>query len=279
MEGLQKALAFKPDLILSDLMMPRMSGDQMISALRQYPEMSDTPIVLLTAREDDELRIKMLQAGVQEYLTKPFSTKEVLARVDSLLATRQRSIDELKRSEKRFRLLFEIMQEGFFVAEAVVDGQGEPIDWRFLDVNPAHTKIIGLKKEDVIGHTILELFPGLEAYWLNAYKHTAFTGEPVHLEGLFSVNGRFYEISLYAPRRGQFACIFTDITDRKLAEEQIRQLNAELEARVEQRTTELKAANQELDAFAYAVSHDLRAPLRAMSYWLLAASTWASVAL
>ena len=81
MEGLQKALAFKPDLILSDLMMPRMSGDQMISALRQYPEMSDTPIVLLTAREDDELRIKMLQAGVQEYLTKPFSTKEVLGKV------------------------------------------------------------------------------------------------------------------------------------------------------------------------------------------------------
>lgn len=62
-EGLQKALALKPDLILSDLMMPRMSGDQMITALRQYPEMSDTPIVLLTAREDDELRIKMLQAG------------------------------------------------------------------------------------------------------------------------------------------------------------------------------------------------------------------------
>jgi len=79
------------------------------------------------------------------------------------------------------------------------------------------------------------------------------------------VNGRYYENSLYSPRRGQFACIFTDITDRKLAEEQIRQLNAELEVRVEQRTTELKAANQELDAFAYAVSHDLRAPLRAMS--------------
>nr|WP_321269568.1 ATP-binding protein [uncultured Tolumonas sp.] len=264
-DGLKKALAFQPDLILSDLMMPRMSGDQMITELRKHPEMVDTPIVLLTAREDDELRIKMLQAGVQEYLTKPFSTKEVLARVDSLLVTRRRSIDELKRSEKRFRLLFETMQEGFFVAEAVVDGQGEPIDWRFLDVNPAHSKIIGLKKEDVVGHTILELFPGLEPYWLNAYKHTAFTGEPVHLEGLVNVNGRYYENSLYSPRRGQFACIFTDITERKLAEEQIRQLNAELEVRVEQRTTELKAANQELDAFAYAVSHDLRAPLRGMS--------------
>lgn len=264
-EGLQKALAFKPDLILSDLMMPKMSGDQMIATLRQYPEMADTPIVLLTAREDDKLRIKMLQAGVQEYLTKPFSTKEVLARVDSLLATRQRSIDELKRSEKRFRLLFETMQEGFFVAEAVTDSKGEPVDWRFLDVNPAHTKIIGLKKENVVGHTILELFPGLELYWLDAYKHTAFTGEPVHLEGLVNVNGRYYENSLYSPRRGQFACIFTDITERKLAEEQIRQLNTELEVRVEQRTTELKAANQELDAFAYAVSHDLRSPLRAMS--------------
>lgn len=264
-EGLHKASEFAPDLILSDLMMPGMSGDQMVLALRRRADMADIPIILLTAREDETLRINLLQAGVQEYLTKPCSAKEVLARVEGLLATRQRNIDELKRSEKRFRQLFETMQEGFFVAEAVVDAAGEPVDWRFLDVNPAHSRIIGLKRDAVIGHTILELFPGLESFWLDAYKRTAGTGQPQHLEGLVAVNGRYYENSLYSPRQGQFACIFTDITERKLAEEQIRQLNTELEIRVEQRTTELKAANQELDAFAYAVSHDLRAPLRAMS--------------
>lgn len=80
-EGLEKALAVPPDLILSDVMMPIMSGEQMVEELRRHRFLDDVPIIMLTAKADDELRIKLLRHGVQDYLHKPFMTDEVLARV------------------------------------------------------------------------------------------------------------------------------------------------------------------------------------------------------
>jgi signal transduction histidine kinase len=88
-EGLEKALKLNPDLILSDVMMPRMSGDQMVEELRRHPHMKQIPIVLLTAKADDSLRVKMLSGGVQDYLVKPFSAQELKARVSNLIAMEQ----------------------------------------------------------------------------------------------------------------------------------------------------------------------------------------------
>lgn len=84
-EGLSMALEMKPDLILTDVMMPKMSGYEMISELRKHPEMSVTPIILLTAKADDESRVHSLQAGAQDYIVKPFSTEEVLVRAKNLI--------------------------------------------------------------------------------------------------------------------------------------------------------------------------------------------------
>lgn len=98
-EGLEIAMARRPDLILSDLMMPVMSGDQMVVELRRHPALVDTPIVLLTAKDDDNLKVQLLEQGVQDYLNKPFSVDELLARVASLLASRRRTLTELARSE------------------------------------------------------------------------------------------------------------------------------------------------------------------------------------
>jgi light-regulated signal transduction histidine kinase (bacteriophytochrome) len=75
---------------------------------------------------------------------------------------------------------------------------------------------------------------------------------------------KYFHISVSSPEPGHFVTVFEDITDRKRAEEEIRRLNAELEDRVVERTAQLEASNKELEAFAYSVSHDLRAPLRAI---------------
>jgi PAS domain S-box-containing protein len=89
-EGLEKALEERPDLILCDIMMPRMSGDRLVTEIRRHQELEDVPIVLLTAKADEELRIKLLQEGAQDYLHKPFDTRALLAKVDRLIADSRR---------------------------------------------------------------------------------------------------------------------------------------------------------------------------------------------
>ncbi len=88
-EGVEKALDLRPDLILTDVMMPEMSGDELVREARSHPELHSVPIVLLTARAEDELRVRMLREGAQDYLTKPFSAEELRARVGNLIAMKK----------------------------------------------------------------------------------------------------------------------------------------------------------------------------------------------
>jgi signal transduction histidine kinase len=88
-EGLEQAIALHPDLILSDVMMPQMSGDQFVHQLRTYPELDTTPVILVTAKADDELRVQLLREGAQDYLMKPFSVEELRARVGNLIAIKR----------------------------------------------------------------------------------------------------------------------------------------------------------------------------------------------
>lgn len=95
-EGLQEIAKIMPDLVLSDIMMPGMSGDQMLVEMRKSPQFDSIPIVFLTAKADDELRIKLLQEGAQDYVTKPFSAEEILARVKHLVIMK-RAVETLQR--------------------------------------------------------------------------------------------------------------------------------------------------------------------------------------
>ena len=132
--GLEKALALKPNLILTDVMMPIMSGDQMVAAIRKHSELKDVPIVMLTAKADEKLRVEMLQAGVEDYINKPFTVEELLARISNLLMARQRGADALLESEERYRDLFQKATLGIF--------QSTP-EGKVVLVNPAFTKMFG----------------------------------------------------------------------------------------------------------------------------------------
>ena len=83
-EGLRKAEALRPDVIVTDIMMPRMSGDVLVREVRAQAALEDTPILLLSARADDALRVRLLSSGAQDYVVKPFLAAELVARVRNL---------------------------------------------------------------------------------------------------------------------------------------------------------------------------------------------------
>lgn len=87
-EGIAKALALRPDLILTDVMMPGLSGDRLVLEGRRHRELDETPIVVLTAKADDDSRVRLLRSGANDYLTKPFSIEELRVRVGNLIGAK-----------------------------------------------------------------------------------------------------------------------------------------------------------------------------------------------
>jgi len=102
-QGLSLALSGKPDLILTDFNMPKMTGQELLRRLRQEPSLEDVPVIVLTGHEDDQLRVDLLRNGAQDFLVKPFSVEELRVRIANLLRVKQaRELlqDELQSRER-----------------------------------------------------------------------------------------------------------------------------------------------------------------------------------
>jgi PAS domain S-box-containing protein len=149
-EGLERALALRPDLILSDVMMPNMSGDEMALALRRQPELAETPIVMLTAKADERLRVRLLRQGIQEYLDKPFREQEVLARIARLIEDRRRALGKLHAAHALLSAVTEGIDDGVFVKD---------LSGRYLMVNAGWAERFERGIGDVVGRTDAELLP------------------------------------------------------------------------------------------------------------------------
>jgi len=134
----------------------------------------------------------------------------------------------IRESEERYRRLFEHMTEGIFLAEVICNDAGTPVDFRYLAANPALEPLTGLKAAEIVGRTAREVLPGVEDYWIDTYGRAALTGRPERIENFAAPLGRYYSTLAYATRPGQFACLFSDVTDRRLAEEAGRMREAAL---------------------------------------------------
>ena len=126
--------------------------------------------------------------------------------------------DTAEKNEKLFRALFENMGNSASLYEVVTNSHGEPVDYRYLAVNPHYERNLGFEETYLIGKTLLEIYPGTEKLWLDAFKEVVQTGLPARIESYSGEVDRYFELIVYVPQKNQIALIGADITDRKKSE-------------------------------------------------------------
>ncbi len=135
--------------------------------------------------------------------------------------TRQKRAEEaLRTSEARYRGLFESMTDACVVVEPVLDAGGMPVDYRFLDANPANERYSGIPRDRTIGRTAEELVPGYDPFWTTLVGTVASAGEPRSGEYRSETTGRWFSYSAFSPAPGRCALLYRDITNEKEAEQE-----------------------------------------------------------
>ena len=120
-----------------------------------------------------------------------------------------------KKNEDQYRLLFENMTNGFALHQMIYDKNNNPMDYQFLDMNPAFEKITGLKAQNVLGKRVKEVFTNIENYWIETYGTVAQTQIPLVYENYSQELQKYFEVLAFSPSLGQFAVIVSDATKNK----------------------------------------------------------------
>lgn len=127
----------------------------------------------------------------------------------------------MARDNYKYSLPIENLPDGFAYHQVITDNDGKPVDYIFLEVNPAFEKMTGLKREEVVGKKVTEVLPGIEIgnfNWIGTYGQVALSGKPARFESYSEPLGRWYEVSAYSDKPGFVALYFNDITKLKQAE-------------------------------------------------------------
>jgi PAS domain S-box-containing protein len=247
-EALEIARERPPDLLLADVMMPGMSGFDLLRELRGDQRTRTVPVVLLSAQAGEESRLEGLAAGADDYLVKPFSARELLARVGTHLemarvrheaALRENELrDEVRQAQEHAATILESITDAFIALDS---------EWRFTHVNAEGERINGICRDDQIGKNQWELFPAtrgtlLEREWRRAVAEQV----PVQFEFYYEPWDSWFQHKAYPTKDGGLSVFYQDITARKRSEEALRKAHDELEQRVTERTQELSRANARL---------------------------------
>ncbi|AKB80694.1 sensory transduction histidine kinase [Methanosarcina barkeri 3] len=157
------------------------------------------------------------------------------------ITERKRAEKALRESEAKYHGLFDSMAEAFELMELIYKN-GKPVDYIFLDVNPAWERMTGLKKEQVLGRKASEAVGSVESYWPEAMDRALKTGEIIQIENYGVVLDKWYNVNMWKFSETTCGVTITDMTESKKAEEALRIANETLEERVQERTSELEQA-------------------------------------
>ncbi|MBC7371887.1 MAG: response regulator, partial [Bdellovibrionaceae bacterium] len=253
-----------PDLILSDVMMPKMDGFELIQKLKKNPKTRNVPVVLLSARAGEESRIEGLQGGADDYLVKPFSAKELLARVKTHLQIGKLRSEAINQQEKLYSIFSQAP-----VGICIFEGPNHV----YTLANADYYKLLGGTR-DIIGKTIREALPELRNQMFYELLDRVYqTGEPylgkeIPVEINLQDNSikKLYVNFNYQPKRSLngkidgIIVICTEITEQVLARVQLEASAANLKSA----KLDAESANLAKSAFLANMSHEIRTPLGAI---------------
>ncbi len=257
-EALRYLLSDDFAAILLDVKMPEMDGFETASLIRSRKRSQHTPILFLTAYKGEEQLARGYDLGAVDFLFKPIVPEILRSKVTAFVQLSRKSellerqTGVLRRAEQKFRALLEAAPDAM-----VITGPTGHIDL----VNSRAQRLFDLKRDQLRDEVITCLVPewseGLTGGHIDNLHGVRPNGDRFPIEvtcsPLETTEGK---ITIFAIR---------DITDRKRAESQIRELNLLLEQKVRERTAELTRSNDDLAQFAYVASHDLKEPLRTIS--------------
>ena len=221
-DGLVAVRAHPPDLVLTDIMMPGLNGFEFLRGLRADTATSTIPVILLSARAGEEAESEGLEAGADDYLVKPFTARELMARVGAHISMYRLRLELMRKeqelrmkaetAEHKYRAIIESISEGFLLVDR---------NWRIGYANEQWAALCGLQLSDAVGKILWDLFPGLdESSFGRSYRKAMETHEVERVEEFYKPLNRWFHTNIYPSSEG-ISIFVQDVTERRLHQDQL----------------------------------------------------------
>ncbi|MDZ8051416.1 MAG: PAS domain S-box protein [Aulosira sp. ZfuVER01] len=207
-----------PELVIADLIMPRMDGLELLRSLRSNPQTQDITIILLSPQAEEELCITALEMGADDYLSQPFSDSQLLSRIKINLkmsrlrqATVQRQQQlqtELKTAKAQVTTILESMTDAFYSLDR---------DWCFTYINSCAERILGQPRHELLGKNIWEQYPVFtDTVVYQQYHRACAESVPINFEYYYQACDCWYDIHVYPSEEG-INVYFQNISEQQAA--------------------------------------------------------------